>query len=187
MEELKKLLSELDEKSSIDDIQSAFSIIAEILLSQSYIKTADGNYRLLEIEFYFYNKNHKDDITIKRTEKAGMWWLHDWGVDISFESKEEQDFYGGILIRSIANFTENKVICGPRNCCWSLFYSSALEQNMSPQIITNNGEYDLPGTVCKKTRYIPGKNKGINNEYRFYIKDNKLNIDTNYNASPWKE
>lgn len=187
MEELKILLSTLDEKSTTKKIEETFSKIAELLLLQSYIHTGNGDFRLLEIEFYFYNENHKDDITIKRTEKAGMWWLHNWGVDISLESKEEQKYYGGILIRSIANFNDNNVICGPHNCCWWLFYSSALEQTMMPQIVINNGKYEFSGTVCKKSRYIPGKNKGINNEYRFYLKDNKLKIDINYKASPWKD
>ncbi len=190
MEELKRLLSILDAQSSTDDIKTTFSEIAKILLSRCYIHTANGDYRLLEIEFYFYNNTHRDDTTIERTEKAGMWWLHDWGVDISFESKsecKEKKYYGGILIRSIANLNTNEVICGPKNCCWTLFYSSALEQNMSPQIVNHSGDCNFGGSICQKTRYIPGKNKGIDNAYRFYIKDIKLNIDKNYKASPWKE
>lgn len=90
MDELKKLLSHLDEKSSIDDIKSTFTQIADILLFKSHIKTENGNYRVLEIEFYFRNCQHDDEVTIIRTEKAGMWWLHDWGVDLTFESKGRQ-------------------------------------------------------------------------------------------------
>ena len=193
MEELKKLLSVLNEKSSTDDIESTFVKIADLLLLRSYIHTVNGDYRLLEIEFYFYNGNHKDDVTMKRTEneKAGMWWLHECGVDISFESKsecnEEQRYYGGILVRSIVNLKTNKVICGPRNCCWWLFSSSALEENKAPQIIINNGKYELSDNIGRKERYITGENKGIDNAYRFYIKDIKQNIDKNYKASPWKE
>ena len=56
MEELKQLLSQLNEKSSEDDIKSTFTQIADILLFNSYIKTENGNYRLLEIEFYFRTK-----------------------------------------------------------------------------------------------------------------------------------
>ena len=191
MMELKKLLSLLDEKSSTKDIESTFSEIAKILLSKCYILTKNGNYRLLEIEFYFYNKAHQDVVTMKRTENAGMWWLHNWGVDISFESKsecnEEQRYYGGILIRSIANLNTNEVICGPQNCCWWLFSSSALEEHKAPQIVINNGKYELSDNIDRKERYITGENKGIDNAYRFYIKDIKLNIDKNYKASPWKE
>ena len=79
MEKLKQLLSELKADSPVETIKTTFSDIADILLFNSFIKTVHGNYRLLEIEFYFRNKNHKDDVTIKRKEKEGMWWLHDYG------------------------------------------------------------------------------------------------------------
>ena len=94
MEELTKLLSELDANSSVNSIELTFSRIAEILLLKSYIQTANGNYRLLEIEFYYYNNNHRDSVTMSRTEKAGMWWLHNWGVDLSFKSEKQSNFYG---------------------------------------------------------------------------------------------
>lgn len=186
MEELNKLLSRLDESSSVDDIKTTFTQIADILLFKSYIKTENGNYRVLEIEFYFRNSHHDDEVTIIRTEKAGMWWLHDWGVDLTFESKG-RDFCGGILIRSIVPLNkenEAAVICGPKNCCWELFYSSALEHNSSPQIVNNN-DVDSMGEIGTTTRYITGKTKGVNGNYRFYVKGLKLHFESKYIASPW--
>lgn len=187
MEELKRLLSQLNEKSSVDDIKSTFKQIADILLFKSNIKTENSNYRILEIEFYFRNSLHKDEVTIIRTEKAGMWWLHDWGVDLSFESKG-QDFCGGVLIRSIIPLNKgNKeyVICGPKNCCWELFYSSALEHNSAPQIVRNTNENYL-GEMGTTTRYITGKTKGIEGNYRFYVKGLELHFESKYKASPWE-
>ena len=187
MEELTKLLSELNANSPIDTIESTFTRIAEILLLKSYIQTANGNFRLLEIEFYFYNNNHRDIVTMSRNEKAGMWWLHNWGVDISFNSKKTQsNFYGGILIRSMAKLNSEEIICGPQNCCWELFYSSALEDNMAPKIIINDEGEVCEGEIGRTKRYITGKTKGIDNEYRFFVKGLKLNIESNYKASPWK-
>ena len=186
MKELTKLLNVLDADSSVDTIKSTFSRIAEILLLKSYIQTAYGKYRLLEIEFYYYNKNHKDIVTMSRTEKAGMWWLHNWGVDISFNSKQEGDFYGGILIRSIVELNSENVISGPQNCCWELFYSSALEHNMAPKIIINDEGKAFEGEIGRTKRYITGKTKGIDAEYRFFVKGIKLNLESNYKASPWK-
>ncbi|MBO4874662.1 MAG: hypothetical protein J5542_05085 [Bacteroidales bacterium] len=192
MENLNQLLSILGEDSSIECIESTFSKIADILLFKSYIKTEYADYRILEIEFYFKNKNHKDDVTISRTDDEGMWWLHDWGVDISLKS-DGKNYYGGILIRSIIPFDdknaqlyEEKVICGPRNCCWELFYSSALKHNMAPLIITNNEDCSYPGEMGRTKRYITGKTNRIDSDYRFYVKGLKLNIDPNYKASPWK-
>ena len=186
MKELTELLSKLDADSSVGTIESIFSRIAEILLLKSYIQTTDGNFRLLEIEFYFYNKYHKDIVTMSRTEKAGMWWLHNWGVDISFNSKQEGDFYGGILIRSIVELNSENVISGPQNCCWQLFYSSALENNMAPKIILNDEGKAFEGEIGRTKRYITGKTKGIDADYRFFVKGIKLNIDSKYKASPWK-
>lgn len=191
METLEKLLSILDGCSSVDSIESTFSKIADILLSKSYIKTVNGNYRILEIEFYFYNKNHMDDVTISRSAEEGMWWLHDWGVDLSFKS-DGKNFYGGILIRSIFPFDynnipfdvdEKKVIYGPRNCCWELFYSSALKCNMTPQVIINE-DIVFIGVIGKTKRYITDKTQKVDGNYRFYIKG--LKPINSYKASPWR-
>ena len=181
MEKIKKLLSTLDENSSVDVIESTFSEIANVLLFQRYIKTEHVNYRILEIEFYFKNKHHEDDVTLDRTAEAGMWWLHDWGVDISFKSVEKK-FYGGILIRSIIPFKDNndqidekEVISGPRNCCWELFYASALESNMAPQIVILDDDNIFGGEMEKTKRYIKGrKTKKVDGDYRFYVKGLKI-------------
>ena len=199
MEELKQLLSTLDANSPVDSIQSTFSKIADILLFKSYIMTAKSNYRILELEFYFKNNNHNDNVTIERTEDAGMWWLHDYGVDLSFKSDENKKFYGGILIRSIIpindssnQLNEKEPIFGPRNCCWYLFYSSALEPNMAPQIIMNDGAGRHAGEIERTTRHLTGKPKKEDGDYRdshyrFYVKDLNLKVDPNYKkASPWK-
>lgn len=187
MEELKQLLSQLGANSSRDEIKSTFLKIAHILLFKSYIKTKNGNFRMLEIEFYFRNCTHNDEVTIIRTEKAGMWWLHDYGVDLSFKS-EGRTFCGGVLIRSIVPlFKENgeNVICGPKNCCWVLFYSSAIEHSFAPQIVGTSA--DFIGEMGMTTRYITGKTKGIDGDYRFFVKGLNLHFGTKYDASPWKE
>ena len=110
MERLTQLLATLDANSSVDSIKSTFSKIADILLFKSYIKTEKSKYRILELEFYFKNTNHDDNVTIERTEDAGMWWLHDYGVDLSFKSDESKMFYGGILIRSIVPINEVNIL-----------------------------------------------------------------------------
>lgn len=195
MEDLKELLSKLDAESSEKEIATTFEKIANILLFRSHIKTPNGNYRILEIEFYFKNNKHKDNVTIERTEEAGMWWLHDYGVDLTFKSDENKKFYGGILIRSIISLDKNdedKEIYGPRKCCWHLFYFSALEQNMVPQIVMNDSECIYNGTLETTKRYITRKPKpedGIYRDslYRFYVNGLDLHVEKNYKkASPWK-
>ena len=198
MEELKRLLSILDADSSVESIESTFSKIADILLFKSYIKTEINNYRILEIEFYFKNKNHEDNVTLARTVKEGMWWLHDWGVDLSFRS-EENSFYGGILIRSIIPFIKNsnkiddKAIFDPRKCCWYMFDSSALDHNMAPQIVMNDEARRHDGEIGTTSRYLTSKPKKEDGDYRdclyrFYVNGLDLRIEPNYKkASPWKK
>lgn len=193
MEKLKQLLSCLNENSSVEKIEATFAKIADILLFESHIETSNGNYRLMEIEFYFMNNNHKDKVTIKRheNEEEGMWWLHNYGVDLSFKCEKDK-YYGGILIRSIAPFKDNvnmldkEVVCGPAKCCWELFYSSAFEKHIVPQIVINDGTIRNSGEMGTTKRYITGKNKGVDGYYRFYVKGIELNIGSGYTASPWK-
>ncbi len=185
MGKMDALLSALNENSSAFTIKKTFLNIADLLLFHSHIETDDGDYRILEIEFYFQNKNHEDDITITRNEKPGMWWLHESGVDITFKS-EGKKCCGGILIRSIVAVNSNKVICGPRNCCWYLFYSSALSPSQAPFIKMNKEGTINSGIIARTKRYIPGDNKGIDSKYRFYVKGLNLDVEKNYDASPWK-
>ena len=190
MDELKTLLSCLNENSHEDKIKSTFERIAYLLLFRSHIKTNDGNYRLLEIEFYFKNGNHEDEVTIGRDEQPGMWWLHDWGVDVTFKSEDKEKKYGGgILIRTIVSLDEDTdtVVCGPQKCTWELFYASALTAGMSPCIEMNNGGEVYPGEMAKTKRFITGKTKKVDGDYRFYVKGLEIlkNVKK-YNASPWK-
>lgn len=191
MDELKYLLSFLNEKSPEDEIKSTFERIAFILLFRSHIKSNDGNYRMLEIEFYFKNGNHEDEVTIGRDEQPGMWWLHDWGVDITFKSDDKEKKYGGgILIRSIVSLDEDAdtVVCGPQKCAWELFYASALTSDMSPCIEMNNGGEVFSGKMGKTKRFISGKTKKVDGDYRFYVEGlENLKIEKNYKASPWKK
>lgn len=190
MKDLKQLLSCLNEKSNVETITNTFKEIADILLSKSFIKTKDGNYRMMEIEFYFKNLYHKDEVTITRDEEAGMWWLHNWGVDLTFRSDGE-NFCGGILIRSIAKINDKyefqePMICGPEKCCWELFYSSALEKDYFPQIIVVTEK--MSGTIAQKKRVISEKSKKVDGDYRFYVKelDSKFEPNSKYKDSPWK-
>lgn len=118
-------------------------------------------------------------MTIKREEEPGMWWLHEWGVDISFKS--EKEYYGGILIRSLLNEKSGEYICGPKKCCWELFYSSAFEPTCTPHI----EEINYKGEPCSSKRYITGKNKGIDGDYRYYVQEIDKNAVKDYKESPW--
>ena len=69
----------------------------------------------IDIEFYWFSKNHKDTITYPRNCNAGDWFFHNSGVDLAFDSYvstsvkngkrkpvlDGTERFGGILIRGI--------------------------------------------------------------------------------------
>lgn len=111
-------------------IEDLFDAIAKKLFNEYHIKKGDCTYDFLEIEFYYLDKEHLDYITYPRTISKGKWFFHPSGIDISFESsceegfektsKAGENFFGGILIRSLAK-DGNIAITGPLKCCWELF------------------------------------------------------------------
>ena len=84
------------------------------------------------------------------------------------------------------NKNEEELFFGPKNCCWELFYSSALEQNTAPCIVMNNDSIKLSGRMATNKRYITGKTKKVDGDYRFYVEDLNFTVDPKYKkASPW--
>lgn len=127
MEKELRILLRMEEVKNMSEIKTRFKEIANILFKDFHIEKGDVRYDFLEVEFYFFSKEHPDFITYPRNTKAGEWFFHISGVDISFESKKEKRegkeiaiFGGGILVRSILKEGQ-KVIAGPYKCVDELF------------------------------------------------------------------
>ena len=197
----------------INNIEQRFEEIAKHLFQGYCIKKGNDQYKLLEIEFYYYTKDFEDIITYPRNVSSGKWFFHDSGVDITFESKctdtdcgcdkrkPNGDYFGGILIRSLLK-NDKELITGPLKCSWALFDfidAFVLEKEDLPLIVNNENE-KLP--IIATNRYIPIDEKNAqvrfgNNSsaflsfkgksYRFYIKHPLWeNITkTKYSARPW--
>ena len=98
-----------------------FRMLAESLFCNFQIRNGDDVFRFVEIEFYLRATESEDrEIAYDRVTAAGEWFLHDNGVDLSFESNKK--FYGGILIRSMKQCKSyheaGEFINGPRKCSW---------------------------------------------------------------------
>lgn len=102
-----------------DDIKK----IAESLLMTYVLVVNDKEYRLAEIEFYINSKNHNDKYTHgdKNQKTSGKWYFHRYkngsyksgtykGMDITLG---DENTYFGILVRSIYDLNEKKMIEGP--------------------------------------------------------------------------
>ena len=102
MELLKELSQKLCKKN-INNYQVVFSEYANKLMNEYCLKVDDKKYNLIEIEFYFYDKENHPDPYIYCNEKqkeCGEFYFHGSGMDITFGNGI---CYGGILIRSIMN------------------------------------------------------------------------------------
>lgn len=139
---LKLTKDSLKEKIIQSGYQDAFDEIAEILLKQVAICKGEKIFYIKDIEFYLYENNHRDIVTYPRICKAGQWFFHPSGIDISFESSvdvksndyelfqpilNEDAFFGGVLIRAI--YPADKApsdackynLDGPHKVEWALF------------------------------------------------------------------
>ena len=202
-----QLIELLDVRSLLSSsyrINDIFDAIAKNLFNEYHIKKGDSTYDFLEIEFYYYDKEHPDTITYERNISKGQWFFHNSGMDISFESSYEEDFkktsdtgnnfFGGILIRSLVK-DGNTAIIGPKKCTWELFDTfSAFERKPNDLPIIEHKSGENLFEIYKTDRWLGAKNDKSKNDYeanlqlfRYYIKcpilkNNKPNL---YKAQPW--
>ena len=133
--ELIKLMT-LDDIMNTSDIEERFEQIAKMLFESFAIQKGEMVYLFKEIEFYFYNKNHRDIITHPRVSKPLCWYVNDFGgIDLNFFSNIEFDsryndkgkkvqkyvlddiaYFGGILIRQLISEDGSEVLTGPLAC-----------------------------------------------------------------------
>lgn len=140
IEELRKLFI-IGKDASDDEIKKRFEEIAEALFNNFAIETDGVYYTFKEIEFYFYNSNHKDIITHPRDSKPMQFYVNDFGgIDINFESSikmgdkktkgdksfpiitrkyvlNDEAYFGGVLIRQLKKLgDEPELLNGPWKC-----------------------------------------------------------------------
>ena len=112
-------LMTLDATMNTTDIEEHFEKMAKMLFESFAIQKGEKKYLFKEIEFYFYNKNHRDIITHPRASKSLCWYVNDFGgIDLNFASNikresranskgksvekyvlDDSAYFGGILIR----------------------------------------------------------------------------------------
>lgn len=109
-------------------IQEQFEKVAGMLLNGFALVVSGTEYRLYEIEFYYYSDIHPDPFVHRHPQQLskGRWYFHKKGalyrpgiyrgVDLTFGDDELQT-YGGILIRGIVNPDNQKeYVYGPAKC-----------------------------------------------------------------------
>lgn len=124
---MKTITTDLRDKLSIsvcfDNLSDYFKGIADLLMNKFVISKGTDKYEIIEMEFYLVAPNHPDVITYPRNCKAGQWFFHQSGVDLTFETTKNQ--FGGILIRGLRKIDgDREQIFGPLKCVaklWDVF------------------------------------------------------------------
>ena len=106
---------------------------------------------------------------------AGWWFIHDYGVDLTFNSDVKKGFGGGILIRSIEEDTTTNTITGPKNCInelWDEVVDAFSPTAPNPRIVrVKEREIELNEP---DTRITVDKYDGYKSKWRFTVKGKKV-------------
>ncbi len=143
----------------INDFQKYFDNMAKYILGNVAICAGGVFYHLAEIEFYYKNAKVNTETftrTYKRDRKAGQLFWHYSGVDICFSTLDNQQSYGGILIRSMlkevkeGNEVQYELITGPMRCANELINQCIKSENDKLPFLTISSikvENDIIATI----------------------------------------
>ncbi len=152
--ELKELMA-LNADMDTAEIEKRFEEIAQLLFENFAIRQGDKFYLFKDIEFYFYNKHHRDIVTHPRISDSLVWYVNDFGgIDLNFPSEickegkkyklDDNSYFGGILIRQLSSEDKKEDIEGPLACAELFRHHSAIgEDNNFPLLVEHeNGKVE---------------------------------------------
>ena len=184
--------------ASKDDIAKTFEEIAEALMNECVIKYGDKDFRILDIEFYFYNKNHQDISVHPRNSEALCWYINEFGgIDLNFKSEIDKvivenekrktwsfkykltndSYYGGILIRKIQRTCDDRIFNGPLKVAELFRIFDANSQKQNYPILVETKQLDRLVFKKKERLNLLGNHKGTDEE--------KIKAKVDYNIKEW--
>ena len=185
-------LMTFDANINATGIEERFEQIAKMLFERFAIQKGEKKYLFKEIEFYFYNKNHRDIITYPRSSKPLCWYDNRFGgIDLNFKSNiecreskkynlDDNAYFGGILIRQLVCGNEvgsSKVLSGPLKCAELFKHNGTTCSFNEPQLVKyDNG---MVGYIRRsRINILQPKQK---------VEDKVNSILNNYYVYPGKE
>ena len=178
-DQLRQLMT-LDADINTPEIELRFEQIAKMLFESFAIQKGETVYLFKEIEFYFYNKNHRDIITHPRISKPLCWYVNDFGgIDLNFsciikrESRpnskgknvmkyvlDDSAYFGGILIRQLIEKESGEILKSPLACA-ELFrcYDATGVDYEFPVLVDHNN--DVMSFICKPRVNLLRSNQSV--------------------------
>lgn len=164
-----ELLKEIQEKKSEADLLQFFKKVADCLFNHVAIQAGETTFIFAEIEFYYYKKDVFEgpmyNCTYPRTKHAGQFFWHYSGMDICFESSEENRCFGGILIRSIKK--DGEIIAGPMRCSDEIMNSCKDEM---PRLVDRETGCESPVSTIRYGIKADKTDNKAGMKLRYYIK-----------------
>lgn len=160
-ESLEKLLNSVS-KANDENALSIFKDIAENLFKHYVIRKGNEKFRFLEVEFYYHSYSHPDDFVYnRRCDKEGDFLIHSSGVDICFKNEEQNNTYGGILLRHLLRIEgiNKSVVAGPWDCCDAIFnytdqanypYLWREDRDFNEQNLGNTYRFNAKGNMAER-------------------------------------
>lgn len=205
IEKLKTLMS-ISANATEEEIKKAFKSIADYLKNYCVIKAKNGEYRILDFEFYFFNQEHQDITTHPRNSEALCWYINDFGgIDLNFESKIEvnnepmvkkgfktyscryklssNSYFGGILIRQIQRLSDLVIFDGPLKVAelFRTFNASHQLQNIPILIIAPESLEKLEFTSPVRHNIL-GSHKNIEKKVEYNLQSCFEKVDDSERA-----
>lgn len=174
---------DLKSYKEIKDFQEYFDDIAKYIFGHVAICAGGVLYHLAEIEFYYKNAKVNTDTftrTYKRDCKAGQLFWHYSGVDICFSTLDNQQSYGGILIRSllkevkVGNKVQYELMTGPMRCANELINQCVKSENGKLPFLAISSikvENDIIATIRQGVETSPSGSTKEEIENRWKIKN----------------
>ena len=185
----KEYLSQFMKDNDLYD--QVFARIAESLFKNFAIESNDETYRFVEIEFYLNvtDEDGKPVTYFRDSAKAGEWHIHYSGFDLCLES--DNDWYGGILIRSVkrGDYDDDKdFIYGPLKCLKTLFrkMNAFGTHDNVPKIVESESRFEEDFIPECYTRFGIDEDRS-KRRYRYTIPVTMWKKHSGYSAFPTKK
>lgn len=136
---------------SEDEIYKSFERIANDMLNNFIIKIENSEYRIISIEFYYYNQKKHPDCNAhqnKRQLLQHQWYLHKNSINPNYNRKGidytfgHDNNFGGILIKKVQKISGGNIILSQSKFIDDLVQILKLEHPHGSSVFKKNIEDD---------------------------------------------